>query len=267
MINMENFMTTTAREAGNIAVDYLGKTTRTSKGPKDVVTEADVAVEKYIVGKIKEKYPEHGIVGEESGKSVESSEYVWYIDPIDGTSNYSHSDPNFAVVIALAKKGEVIESCIYLPMLDEMYYAKIGEGAYCNGEKITVSEINLLKDSFVQLGISPKKDTVEESLNVVRHFSVNADRVRDYGFCAGQLAYVAKGRAEVLMKISQYPWDIAAGMLLVSEAGGKVTDEKGNKISFGKKERYNIVATNGKIHDKVIDEIKKIDVNTDVMWW
>lgn len=266
---MKEFMIAMAREAGKMAMDFQAKAKVSSKGIKNTVTEADLAIEKFIVKKIKEKFPKHTIVGEEYSYDFDDSD-VWYIDPIDGTTNYAHNDPHFCISIAYAKKGIAQNACIYLPRFDEMYYAEKGKGTELNGVRQEVTKTKELKDSFIQGEISPLKETIDTSFKVFRHFMINADRIRDMGFCAGQLAYVSAGRSDALIKHSQHPWDIAAGMLLVKESGGIVTDNEGKEIVLGTKEkRYNIVASNGIIHGEMLNEIREnfSDIDFKKNWW
>ncbi|MCM2325183.1 MAG: inositol monophosphatase [Candidatus Woesearchaeota archaeon] len=266
---MKQFIVSIAKEAGKMALDFQSKAKISSKGPKNIVTEADIAIEKYLVQKIIERYPEHKIVGEEGNYAYDDAD-VWYIDPIDGTSNYAHLDPHFCISIAHAVKGEVKHACIFMPVFDELFFAEEGKGAELNGKKISVTKTSELKDAMVQVEISPLKDTIDNSLKIVRHFMLSADRVRDMGFCAGQLAYVAAGRSDALLKNSQHPWDIAAGMLLVKEAGGRVSGHDEKEIVLGDaKKRHNIVASNGLLHGAIIHELRSNlkDVDFKKLWW
>lgn len=251
---MKDFILQLAKEAGKITLDYLGHAKISSKGPKDVVTEADVAVEKFVTKKIKEKYPNHNIIGEEAMYEPTDSDYTWFIDPIDGTNNYSHADPNFAVSIGVAKDSVLVYGCVYIPAFDWMFFAEINKGSELNGQKITVSKITELKDSLVQLQVSHLPDTVDASLEIMKYFTLKADRARDWGFCAGQLGYVGAGKADVMLKAYQNSWDIAAGMLIVTEAGGIVTDFFGQEIKLTNdhNQRYHIVASNGLLHKYVL---------------
>jgi len=255
---MKQFITTIAREAGELALKHLGTSKISSKGEKNPVTEADKAVEKLIIIKIKSKFPEHNIIAEESGNNEKKSDFTWFIDPIDGTSNYSHGDPNFCISIALAEKDMLKYACIYIPMLKEMYFAEKGKGAELNNERIHVSKIKELDKAFIQMGISPYKELIDDSLKFFKHFTLNADRARDYGFCAGQLAYVAAGRAEALIKKDQHAWDVAAGILLIEEAGGLVTDEHGKKINIQNLTKSYLVASNKIIHDNLLEQIQRV---------
>ena len=264
---MKEFILEVAKEVGELAMEYLGKAKVSDKGPKDVITEADLAVEKLIIKKIREKYPGHNIVAEESTNKNSGSRYRWYIDPIDGTHNYAHGDPNFVVSIGVTEDGELKYACINFPYMKDMYYAEKGKGTELNGKKVRVSRASTPDRAMIQLGISPLKDAIDGSLKLFRYFTVHYLKARDYGYTAGQMAFVASGKADGYLKIGQHPWDVAAGILIIEEAGGKVTDFKGNKIKLGgKSELYNLVASNGLLHDQLLKELdskelKSIDKN------
>jgi myo-inositol-1(or 4)-monophosphatase len=256
---MKEFIMSLAKEAGDLAMGYLGKAKVSSKGDKNTVTEADKAAERLIISRIKEKMPDANFCAEESVNALTKSDYAWYIDPIDGTANYSHTDPNFAISIAMAFKGELKYGCVYIPYYTEMFYAEAGKGAELNGKKIRTSDVAVLDKSLIQVGVSPLKNTIDDSLKVYRHFMLNAERARDNGFCAGQLAYVACGRADGFVKFSQHPWDFAAGILLVKEAGGVVTDIAGKEVVLdGTAKPYHIIASNRQIHEKLAQSTKVI---------
>jgi myo-inositol-1(or 4)-monophosphatase len=258
---MKDFIIQLAKDAGKLSLDYIGKIHISSKGEKDIVTEADKDVEKLIISRIKEKFPDHNIVSEETDNRITDSDYCWYIDPIDGTANFAHGDPNYCISIALTQKGELEYGCIFIPITNELYFAQKGKGAMLNGKNIRVSKIDKIENALVQLGVSPLKHTIDESLRLFKYATLTCERARDYGFCAGQLAYTAAGRADIFVKMSQHAWDLAAGVLLVTEAGGKVTDWSGKKITLGdKKSKLNIVATNNILHETVLAHLKKSEI-------
>ena len=254
---MKDFILDLAKKAGQITLNHLGNAKISKKGPKDVVTDADVEVEKFVTQKIKEKYPEHNIVGEEALYDSTDSHYTWFIDPIDGTSNYSHGDPNFAVSIGVAKDGILIYGCVYIPLYNWMFFAELNKGAELNGEKINVSKIDQLTDAMVQLQISHLPDTVDASLEIFKYFTLKADRARDLGFCAGQLAYVGAGKSDSMIKAYQNSWDIAAGILIVTEAGGVVSDFFGQPITLTNdhNKRSHVVASNGLLQKEILNSL------------
>ncbi|MFH2021590.1 MAG: inositol monophosphatase family protein [archaeon] len=268
MSELKSFIEKIAKEAGKLSLDLLGKAKVSAKGPKDVVTEADFAVEKLIIGKIKERFPDHNIVAEESINNFDKTKPTWYIDPIDGTANYCKSDPNFAISIGFIDNTERA-GCVYVPMHDELYYAETGKGAFLNGKKIDVSNTNNFSDALIQVGISPLKEKIDDSLAIFKYFTLKCFRARDLGFSAGQLSYVGCGRADAFVKFGQNPWDIAAGMVLIQEAGGKVTDIDGNDLALGEStKKHNIVASNGKFHDELLKLIKRDLLQFDRgKWW
>ena len=154
---MKKFIINLAKESGKIALNHLNNATITEKSHKNVVTDADLEIDKYIRNEIIQNYPNHNIITEENYSIFNDSEYTWYIDPIDGTSNYSHSDPNFAIVIALAKNGQVINSCVYMPVFDELYYAELNQGTELNGEKVNVTNVNEIKNAMKSASLNELK--------------------------------------------------------------------------------------------------------------
>ncbi|MBN2457576.1 inositol monophosphatase [Candidatus Woesearchaeota archaeon] len=264
--DMKEFITGMAKDAGKIALDCMGRAKVSTKSIKNIVTEADVAVEKFIITRIKERFPGHNLVLEEHDDEENESEFTWYIDPIDGTTNYSHGDPHFAVSIGVAKNNVLRYACIFIPMMNELYYAEQGEGAFLNGKRISVSNVDELDKAIIQIGVSPLKNAIDDSLNVFRHFMLIAQRSRDMGFCAGQLAYVAAGRSDGFIKKSQKSWDIAAGMLLVTEAGGRVTDFEGKDMETITSGKHNLIASNNLIHDHIMSEYDKLE-KKDEEWY
>ena len=261
--DIKEFIIRMANDAGKLSLEYIGKAKISSKGGKDVVTEADVAVEKLIVSRIRKRFPDHNIVAEESDNPYDESKPTWYIDPIDGTANYAKGDQNFAVSIGFYDKKTRI-GCLNIPMTGELFYAESGKGTEMNNQKISVSDVRKVSDAVIQLGMSIRKDRLDDSLAYFRYFAENAWRIRDYGFGAGQLAFVAAGRSDGIIKLGQHPWDIAAGIVLIEEAGGKVTDDFGKSLVLGDAgARHNVVASNGVLQDELIrtmnTDLKSID--------
>ena len=167
---MKEFIINTVKEAGKIAMDYLGNAKISMKKPKDFVTEADIAVEKFIVSKIKETYPNHNIIGEEEDYEKTNSDFTWYIDPIDGTANYAHADIHFAISVGIKKGNEIEYGIVYLPMINELYFAQKNQGAFLNGEKIQVSKIDNLKLHFSNTQsviFFPQKSCSEKSIHTI----------------------------------------------------------------------------------------------------
>lgn len=221
------------------------------KGAIDIVTEMDTKAENLIIKTLKSAFPEHGILTEESQEQKTNSEYRWIIDPLDGTTNYSHGFPVFCVSIALEKNGEIILGVVYNPMLNELFTAEKGKGAYLNNKKIKVSAIAELNKSLLATGFPYDVRTSEQN-NIANfaNFAVRAQAIRRAGSAALDMCYVACGRFDGFWELKLKPWDTAAAMLIVNEAGGMVTDFKGKPFSFYSGET---LASNGLIHAGMIN--------------
>ncbi|MFH1288453.1 MAG: inositol monophosphatase family protein [bacterium] len=249
----------TAVKAGKFLKSRVGKIRKMKyKGEIDIVTDVDLKAERIIVEAILKNYPNHSILTEEAGTiQGKESEYRWIIDPLDGTTNFSHGYPFFCVSIALEKQGEIIMGAVYEPVRDELFFAEKGKGAYLNNKKISVSPVNDLKKSLLVTGFAYNihKAKRNNNINHFRKFLKTAQAVRRDGAAALDLAYAACGRSEGFWELRLNPWDVAAGYLIVCEAGGRVTDFKGNPFSIFKKE---ILATNGSIHQACLKVIKAV---------
>ncbi len=247
-----------AREAGAILQDYAARGFQIEhKGRINLVTEADLASERHIKQLIASHYPAHRILAEESGASAhdESSsdfgdDYWWIIDPLDGTTNFSHGFPCYAVSIGVERKGEMIAGVIYDPSRDELFAAERGAGATCNGEKIQVSEVEQLEKALVVSGFPyDVRERLDEYLPAWRKFLERAQAVRRFGSAAIDMAYVAMGRLDGYWEHGLNPWDTAAGWIIIEEAGGRVTKMDGSPF-----DNYtpSLLCTNGKIHDEML---------------
>ena len=204
-----------AREAGALIASYHARGIGFElKGDYDLVTEADRASERLIVERLRSHFPTHSVEAEEGGGQEGSSEYRWYVDPLDGTTNFAHGFPMFNVTLALERAGELIAGVVYHPIHDEMFAAEAGGGAYLNNRRIHVSKVARVEDALVATGFPSRK----------RHENVN---VHFYYQLALDLAYVACGRLDAFWEFGLNPWDMAAGALLVREAGGKCGDMHG----------------------------------------
>lgn len=246
-----------AKEAGEIAREGFGKNflIETKGSLTNLVTEYDKKCEETIISFIRKEFPSHSILAEESGKHEHSSEYIWIIDPIDGTTNFAHGLPIFSVSIAVQQKEEIICGVVYDVMRDAMYSSAKGGGAFCNGRKLSVSENDDLRKSVLVTGfpynISENPDNALERFN---EFMMIARAVRRLGSAAIDMCYVAEGVFDGFWEVSLNPWDMAAGKLLIEEACGVVSDFNGDKLDiFGKQ----ILASNGKVHKKMIDVLNK----------
>lgn len=248
-----------AMEAGALIHDFFKKGVATEyKGDVDLVTEADRASEKLIVERLHSVFPEHGIYGEEGTRQRLSSEYRWYIDPLDGTTNFAHGFPVFCVSMGLEHRpaglaenqdGTLVAAVIYDPTRDELFTAERGKGAYLNGRPVHVSQTPLLAESLVATGFPSRKRHANPNVFFYQEFTLRSHGVRRAGSAAIDLAYVACGRFDAYWEFNLNPWDTTAGMLLVLEAGGKVSNYDGSHFHIDSRE---VLATNGLLHGEMI---------------
>ena len=253
---MLSFAIQTARDAGRILADRLGRALQVSnKGDIDLVTEADLASEKLIIERIKSHYPRHAILAEESGategiKTVTGqTDWRWIVDPLDGTTNYAHGYPCFCVSIALERAGSIEIGVVYDPTRDEVFAAERGQGTTLNDRTIRVSAVDDLNAAMLCTGFPYN---VRERPNFARdfaNFTMEAQAVRRDGSAALDLANLACGRFDGFWEDGLNAWDIAAGVLLIEEAGGLVTDFMGARLNIYTPK---VLASNGLIHDKMI---------------
>jgi myo-inositol-1(or 4)-monophosphatase len=247
-----------AREAGALLREFYHRgVTAEFKGDVDIVTEADRASEKLIVSRLNAELPTHGIYGEEGTRTGLDAEYRWYVDPLDGTTNFAHGFPVFAVVLGCEKRvpglaanedGEMIAGVTYDPLRDEMFTAARGEGAFLNGKPIHVSKAQLLQESLIATGFPSQKRHESPNVHFYQEFTLRSHGVRRAGAAAIDLAYVACGRLEGYWEFQLNPWDTSSGYLLVEEAGGRITHFDGGKFTLDSRE---VLATNGKIHGEI----------------
>jgi myo-inositol-1(or 4)-monophosphatase len=251
-----DFLITLSKEAGEILKQGYGKEHQISyKGPINVVTEVDRKSEDMLIKRILDSFPDHSIVAEESGLLEGKNDHRWFIDPVDGTSNYAKGFPIFCVSIGYAYKGKMTLAAIYDPIRDESFYAERGAGAWLNGEKIHVSQTDKLIDSMLVTGFPYDMEQKENNLAHFVHLSHKVQTIRRLGSAVLDQAYVACGRLDGYWEIDISAWDIAAGTLLVEEAGGIVTTVKGDKDYF--KPPFDIVAANPNLHPKLLAELNE----------
>jgi len=225
------------------------------KGESNLVTEVDMVCEEQIVGAIRNRYPGHDILAEEHDYVALHSSHKWIIDPLDGTTNYAHGFPWFGISIALEIDGGVRAGVIYHPMMDELFTAVKGEGAYLNGGRIHVSRRAPLNSSLLATGFPyDRRWDNENNFANFEKIQMAARAVRRAGAAALDLAYVAAGRLDGYWECKLKPWDVAAGVLLVEEAGGEVTNHGGDPYSIYD---HRIVASNGLIHGEMIEVLKE----------
>ena len=248
-----------ARLAGDVIIDNLGKLTNrdvSSKQASDYVTSVDRSAEEIIIHMIRKNFPDHIIHAEESGKDTGTGEYRWIIDPLDGTTNYIHGYPQFSVSIGLEHEGEVILGVIFDPLKDELFTAIHGCGAFLNGKTLSISSVTTLEDSLLSTGFPFRnKEIIGPYLDLFRNLFSRISDMRRAGSAALDLAYVAAGRCDGFFEIGLSPWDIAAGSILIREAGGIISDFSGGKdfLITG-----NVVAGNPTIHTAVLKEVREI---------
>jgi myo-inositol-1(or 4)-monophosphatase len=244
------------RESGKIQKEWLGRDKRIEfKGAINLVTEVDKRCEQRIVEIIKKAFPQHNILTEETLMPELPSPFRWIVDPLDGTTNYAHGYPCFCTSIALELEGEIVLGSVYDPLLDELFTAQQGKGAFLNNERISVSATEQLTNALICTGFPyDLRESPENNLDHFNLFFMEARAIRRDGSAALDLCYVAAGRFDGFWELKLYPWDVAAGKLLVEEAGGKVSDFRGGPLAIYGQE---ILATNGRIHEKMIGVLRR----------
>jgi myo-inositol-1(or 4)-monophosphatase len=254
---MLNFAMQTAREAGQILLDKFGRKINISKkGDIDLVTEADLASEKFIIERIKSYYPKHSILAEESGEAVVvggTNVWKWIIDPLDGTTNFAHGYPCFCVTLALEHEGKIVVGVTFDPTREEMFAAEKGEGASLNGRQIRVSETEKLSEGLIVTGFPYDFKQRDSFARHLTEFMLRSRGVRRDGSAAIDMAYVACGRFDGFWEEGLNPWDVAAGVLLIEEAGGRVSYYDDSPFSI-----YHppICASNNLIHPEMLDVLR-----------
>ena len=252
-----------AQTAGEVLKRGFDTTLVTSskEGKHNLCTDYDTKVEKLIIRFIKDHFPDHVFLGEEFGTEGTNPQAIkWIIDPIDGTVNFAHSIPVFSISIAATFQGSVLSGVVYSPMANEMFVAEKGSGAYLNGSKLSVSKTSILSDSFLATGFP--YNTNENPHGCIDHFMAFAKLgvpIRRLGSAALDLCYVAAGRYDGFWEVSLKPWDFATGMLMIEEAGGRITDYENQPLST--ESESTIIASNTHIHDHIYNFLKQ---NSDI---
>ena len=248
-----------ALEGGKQLREFLAQGVETEyKGDVDLVTVADRTVEKLIRTRLGEVFPDHGVYGEEGTRERLESEYRWYIDPLDGTTNFAHGFPHFCVSMGLEHRpanlkseedGTLVAAVVYDPMRDELFTAERGKGARLNGRPIHVSRVPELAEALIATGFPSRKRHASPNVHFYHEFTLRSHGARRAGSAALDMAYVASGRLDGFWEFNLNPWDTAGGILLVEEAGGRVTDFSGNPYSLDSRE---ILASNGNIQNELV---------------
>lgn len=247
-----------AREAGTFLKSSVGGVRQIERKfgqERNLVTEIDKQSEEIIISRIRNQYPDHDFLAEESGGHDKKSDYRWIIDPLDGTLNFTHGVPIFCVSIGLEVKGEVVLGVVYDPNLDELFTAEKGRGAFLNQKPIRVSTTSTLIESLLVTGFPYTiKDNPDNAVQHFVNFLMEAQAVRRLGSAALDLCYVAAGRFDGFWEVALSPWDVAAGVLILQEAGGKFTDFHGNPSAIYTKR---VLVSNGLIHQKLVEVLKR----------
>ncbi|PIN99169.1 MAG: inositol monophosphatase [Candidatus Diapherotrites archaeon CG10_big_fil_rev_8_21_14_0_10_31_34] len=248
-----------AKKAGKIISSNRGKFTDLNKvkykGERDIVTKVDFAAEKIIKETILKKFPSHEILAEETPKGYDLADYLWVVDPLDGTVNFSHDYPHFCVSIALKQQEQTVLGVIFDPVLNELFTSVKGKGTYLNGKKVFVSKNSDLIRILLNTGFSYNRgDKMRFTINAIERMLYKIKDIRRSGSAALDLAYVACGRVDSYLEYHLKPWDLCAGALMVEEAGGKVSDPTGSSL---KPLPIDCFASNGLIHEKMLEMINQ----------
>ncbi len=247
-----------ARQAGALLKDnwQKAKTIEIKTDIVDLVTNVDKASDALITGILRSRFPDHQIIAEESAVSGKPSAYRWYIDPIDGTTNFAHSFPHFAVSIGLMHESQIIVGVVYDPIKDELFCAMRGNGATLNNHPIHVSPTPTLDQSLVLTGFPyDRRKRSEYYLRFYQAFMMRTQGVRRVGSASLDLCYVACGRADAFWEWRLHPWDTAAGSLIVEEAGGKMSNFTGQTFDITGEQT---LATNGLLHQETLDVLREV---------
>ena len=254
-------MSAIAREAGALLMHYFHQHLQVEyKGDADLVTAADRASEVLIRERIQQQFPGHDVLGEEQGLNDQGSDYRWYVDPLDGTTNFAHGYPVFCVSMALERRalngqGVRVAGVVYDPTRDELFSAEQGKGAQLNGEKIQVSQIATLSECLVATGFPSHKRHKNPNIYFYHQITLRTHGVRRAGSAALDLCCVASGRFDGFWEFNLNPWDTAAGVLIVEEAGGQVSRFDGSPFELNSRET---IASNGLIHEALLHEFKEV---------
>ena len=249
-------MTEIAREAGALVMEYFHQRVKVEyKGEVDLVTVADRKSEALILERIRRHWPSHDILGEEGGLHDQGSDYRWYVDPLDGTTNFAHGFPVFCISLALEYKGRSVAGVVYDPTRDELFAAEQGSGAYLNQQRIEVSKTANLAECLAATGFPSHKRHKNPNIFFYHQITLRTHGVRRAGSAALDLCCVACGRFDAFWEFNLNPWDTAAGVLLVEEAGGQVSDFRGGPFQINSRDT---LASNGLVHPAMLAEFGAI---------
>jgi myo-inositol-1(or 4)-monophosphatase len=238
-----------AKEAGGLLLDLFGKTEAVSKADRSLVTEADRKAEEGIRDRLRGAFPEYAFLGEEGGYEEGAGEYAWLVDPLDGTTNYVVRNPFFSVSIALAFRGDPILGVVYFPFCDELFSAEKGSGAFLGEERIHVSQGERLEETVLAFCNGRDRESVDRIVQIFGEMKPITNKFRQMGSASLELSFVACGRVDAFLMVGANSWDVAAGALLVREAGGVVTNFSGRPYRVTSRE---ILASNGGVHGELL---------------
>jgi myo-inositol-1(or 4)-monophosphatase len=245
-----------AREAGALLMGYFQKRVKVEyKGDVDLVTVADRESEALILSRIREQWPSHDVMGEEGSRIQTGSDYLWYVDPLDGTTNFAHGFPVFCVSLALQYQGRRIAGVVFDPTRDELFAAELGRAAYLNNNRIAVSKVDNLAECLVGTGFPSHKRHKNPNIFFYHQITLHSHGVRRAGSAALDLCSVAAGRLDGFWEFNLNPWDTAAGVLIAEEAGARVTTFDGSPFQIDSRET---LASNGLVHDALLKEFDAI---------
>jgi myo-inositol-1(or 4)-monophosphatase len=249
-------MSEIAREAGALLMEFFHRRVKIEyKGEADLVTEADRSSERLILERIRSHWPDHEVIGEEGARIETGGDYRWYVDPLDGTTNFAHGFPVFCVSLGLTFRGKRRAAVLYDPTRDELFFAELGKGAFLNGQKIEVSKTDTLAQSLVATGFPSYKRHKNPNIFFYHQLTLRTHGVRRAGSAALDLANVACGRFDGFWEFNLNAWDTSAGILIVEEAGGKVSGFEGEPLAITDR---NVLASNGLIHAAMVREFGEI---------
>ena len=238
-----------ARKAGQILIDYYGRVRVDYKPDMSVVTEADIESERVIKTQLSKLFPYHSLLGEETGYDDKLSDYIWVIDPLDGTTNYVIKNPFFSVSISLTYRNRPVLGVVYYPFQRELFFSEKDDGAYLNYKQIFVSKEESIENSVLTYCSGRDYDSLKQVANLFQRFKLKNKKFRQIGAASLELCYVACGRTGGFLMPGVNPWDIAAGLIIVEEAGGETSDFKGKRFYLNSD---NLMASNGRLHEKML---------------
>lgn len=242
--------TQAAREAGEFIVDrFYSRKTVKHKSKGNLVTEVDILSEQLILRLLRDEYPDYNVISEETNSLSTVKGYTWIVDPLDGTNNYVFGIPNFCINIALANDDDVLVGLTYDPIKEECFHAEKGKGTYLNGSLVKVSQVDLLRDSLAGFDLGYSDEQGKKMLDITDRLWGHVHCMRMMGSSALGLAYVACGRMTFYLHRQVYPWDIASGLLLISEAGGRVINWEGYQATF---QDEKVIAVNNRLYQQLI---------------